>query len=301
MAGRVGGFKSDEERARYYQIYDRFLNRHWPVDRVELDVDTRFGPTHVRRSGTGDGDPLLLVHPTSGSSLGWHSIIEPLAAHGTVYTPDTIGTIGRSVQTAPIDSPEHLVQWLDEVLDRLGLDRVHLAGYSEGGWIAGLHAALSNRSERLATLTLIEPGGAIERVPPPTLISMIFRAARTLLARDKPGAIRGFSRWLNGDIDLNDDEIELILTAFGAFRQKLPTPRRLSDEELRGITTPTLLLLAANTRIYDPHRVADRAGHLMPLVEIEITPDAGHGLPFQYPDLVTSRVLEFMGQNQPTT
>lgn len=293
MGARVGGFTTTEEATLYYEIYDRFIDKNWPIGRVELDVQTEFGSTHVGRSGTADGIPLVLIHPTTGSSLGWHSIIEPLVGQHTVYTPDTIGTIGRSVQTGPIETPEDLVHWLDQVLDRLELPHIHLLGYSEGGWIAGLHAAITNRPERLASLTLIEPGGAIEQIPGRTLAAMIYRGARTLVARDKPQAIRDFSRWLSGDFDLNDDEVELVLTAFRAFRQHLPRPKRLSDSQLQQIGTRTLLMLGADTRIYDPAKVADRASRLISHVEIETTPNAGHGLPFQYPDQITRRILTF--------
>lgn len=93
-----------------------------------------------------------------------------------MYTPDTIGGAGRSVQTEPITTGTDLVRWVDELLDRLGLDRVHLARYSEGGWIAGLHAALTGRSERHVSLTLIEPAGAIERVPARFIAGMVLEA-----------------------------------------------------------------------------------------------------------------------------
>lgn len=297
MAGRLSGFKTVEDRANYYEIYDRFLDQHWPVSRVELDVETDFGSTHVRRSGVSDGNPVVLIHPTSGSSLGWHSIIEPFCRRYAVYTPDTIGTIGRSVQTAPIGSPQDLVKWVDQVLDGLSLSRAHIVGYSEGGWIASLHAALSERPDRILSLSLIEPGGAIEKIPSRTLVSLVFRGAFTLTARDKPQAIRDFNNWMNGDIELTDDEIELVLVAFRTFRQRLPNPKRLSDDQLRRIATPTLLLLAADTRIYDPSQVAKRASRLLATVEIETTPNAGHGLPFQYPDQVLSRLMTFIGSH----
>ena len=240
-----------------------------------------------------------MVHPTSGASLGLYPLIEHLAQRYTVFTPDTVGTIGRSVQTAPIRSAADLSLWLDDVLDQLGVAPVHLVGYSEGGWIAGVHAAATRRRDRLASLTLIEPGGAIERIPPLTLANLIGRAASTLLARDKPKAIRRFSRWMNGDVELSDDEVELVLLAFRTFRQKLPTPGRLSDDELRSVTTPTLLLLGAETRIYDVERVAARARAHLADVAVEIIPGAGHGLPFQFPDAVTSRILDFVAHHEP--
>lgn len=294
MAPRIGGFRTPEAAERYYEIYDEFVATHWSVPHEELVVPTRFGPTHVRRSGGDIGTPLVLLHPTTGSSLGWHSLIAPLSERHPVYTPDTIGAAGRSRQTAPITSAEDLSAWLDDVLDELDLERVHLCGYSEGGWIAGTQAATTERSDRLASLTLIEPGGAIERVPRRTIAAFVTRGAATLWSRDKPRAIQEFSRWMNGDIELSDDEIAMVLFVFRNFRQKLPTPDRLPDERLRGIAPPTLLLLAENTRLLDPNAVAERATRLIRDVTVDITPNAGHGLPIQYPERTASLILGFI-------
>ncbi|MEA2972630.1 MAG: hypothetical protein QOG82_1088 [Actinomycetota bacterium] len=105
---------------------------------------------------------------------------------------------------------------------------------------------------------------------------------------------------MNGDVELTDEQIELLLLAMRTFRQKLPMPRRLSDEELGRITVPTLLLLAADTKLYDPETVAERARRLLPDVTIEIVPDAGHGVVFQYPDRIIARLLQFIDHERAT-
>jgi pimeloyl-ACP methyl ester carboxylesterase len=294
MAKRLSRFRTPEAAARYYELYDELVARLWPVPHDELDVPSRFGPTHVRRSGPDRGVPLVLIHPTTGASLGWHRLIAPLSEAHPVYTPDTIATAGRSVQTAPIRSPRDLAAWLDDVLDALDVETVHLVGYSEGGWIATIHAAFTERPARLATLSLIEPGGGIDRIPRRFIAQMILKGVGTLRARDKRRAVQDFNRWLNGDITMTDEEIELVLLVFRGFRQALPTPRRLADDELRRITAPTLLLLGADTRLYDPDEVASRARRLLPDVDVDITPGAGHGLAFQHPERITTRILQFV-------
>jgi pimeloyl-ACP methyl ester carboxylesterase len=294
MSDRIGRFRPPDAAEEYYRIYDAMVERHWPVPSDELDVPTRFGPTHVRRSGPNTGTPIVLLHANGGSSLGWHPLVSALAEHHPLYTPDTIGTAGRSVQAQPIGTAADLSVWLDEVLDSLGLDRIHFGGYSEGGWIAGVHATHTQRRDRLASLTLIEPAGAIERMPRRTVATLVLRGMSTLSARDKRRAIRDFNRWMNGDVEITDDEAELVMFVFKHFRQKLPNPDRLSDQQLRSITTPTLLLLAENTKIYDPARVEERARRLLPDVTIDVTPDAGHGLVFQYPERITDLILEFI-------
>jgi pimeloyl-ACP methyl ester carboxylesterase len=119
----------------------------------------------------------------------------------------------------------------------------------------------------------------------------------TLLARDKPRAIRRFNRWMNGDIELDDDQVDMVLFVFKNFRQRLPSPKLLPDEALGRITMPTLLVVAEDTIIYDPDVVADRARRLLPDVEVDLIPSAGHGVLLQHPDHVTSRMLEFIGEH----
>lgn len=293
MAGRVGGFTSPEGADTFYRTYDDVVARRWPIDREELDVPTRFGTTHVRRCAGGDGIPLVLVHPTAGSSAGWYPLIEGLAGDRTAYLPDTIGAPGRSVQTAPISEPTQLARWLDDVLDALDLDRVHLLGYSEGGWIALLHAAHTARPDRVVTLTLIEPAG-IQAIPRRTLAALIGRGAAVLLARDKARAVRRLNTWMNGDVELTDDQIDLLMAALGTFKQKLPAPGPLPDDALRRISAPTLLLLGQDSTLYDWQKVDDRARTLMSDVQIQTLENAGHGLAFQYPDQVTTRIRGFI-------
>jgi pimeloyl-ACP methyl ester carboxylesterase len=294
VATGVGGFKTEQQRVEYELVYDRILERDWPVPHQELDLQTSFGPTRIRRSGQGARTPLVMIHPTTGSSLGWYPIIEHLCADRVVYTPDTIGTCGRSLQVAAVTSAQDLITWLDEVMDTLDLDRLHLLGYSEGGWIADSHAALSAHRERLASVTLIEPAGAISRIPTRLLITMIGRAIIAMMSRDRTAALARFNRWLNGDVDLTPAQVELLQVSMGTYRQRLPRPGRLADEELRRITAPTLLMMAQETKLYDPIEVAERARRAIPDVTIDITPRAGHGLLFQYPTELTARINDFL-------
>jgi pimeloyl-ACP methyl ester carboxylesterase len=106
-----------------------------------------------------------------------------------------------------------------------------------------------------------------------------------------------FNRWLNGDIELTPAQLELLEVSMGTFKQRLPRPDRLSDEDLGRISAPTLLMMAANTRLYHPDRAAERARRIIPDITVDITPDAGHGLLFQYPDQLTDRINDFLHQH----
>ena len=71
MARKTGHFKTDEAREEFYGRYDA-VGAHWPVPATEVDIETRYGPTHVRRSGDPVGSPIVLLHPDAGTSVaGW--------------------------------------------------------------------------------------------------------------------------------------------------------------------------------------------------------------------------------------
>jgi pimeloyl-ACP methyl ester carboxylesterase len=296
---KVSAFRSEADADAYRALYDDLAEIAWPVPHVELDVPTRYGSTRVRRSGPVDGRSFVLLPPATGSSLAWRTFVAPLAATEAVYTPDTIGTPGRTVQTAPVTGPDDLAAWLDDVLDELGLDPVHLVGWSEGGWVAGAHAARTARPGRLASVALIDPAGAVGQIQRRVIAAMALRGLRVLRARDPYSAMRDFNRWLGGEIEMTDAEIDLVIAALRTFRQHLPIPRRLPDDQLRQLTAPTLLMLGGATRIYDAATVADRAGRLLPDVVVDITPGAGHNLPLQQATRVIDRIVAHASGEHP--
>lgn len=286
---KVGRFKSDEAQAEFTRMYDEML-ANWPVPARELDVETRFGTTHVRRSGDPEGTPIVLLHPHTATSLAWWRLVEPLAATHDVLTPDTIGALGRSVQTKPLKDATDYAAWLGDVIAQLGLDPPHLVGYSEGGYVA-MSAALG--SLPIASLVAIEPGGAVEKVSRRFLGAMIAAGIKSVFS-DK--ALEQFAERISPGVDFAPGEMETVLHGARNFKPALPFPKRFTDDELRQITVPTLLYMGAKTELYDPVKVAERAQRLMPEVETLIVPDAQHGLPFQYPDLTTKTILDFIAR-----
>ena len=83
-----------------------------------------------------------------------------------------------------LDGFDDLVLHYDELLDVLELDRVHLVGYSLGGWIAAEFAVFYPK--RLRSLTLIVPAGLrIPGKPIPNPVAMMPDAFFDLIFNDK--------------------------------------------------------------------------------------------------------------------
>ena len=78
------------------------------------------------------------------------------------------------------------------------------------------------------------------------------------------------------------------------FRYSMYLPPVHTDEELRQIQAPTLLLLGDHEVIYNYSAALNRATNLIPHLETAVIPGAGHALSLDQPELVNARILEFL-------
>lgn len=112
---------------------------------------------HTPRYRAGTGSPLLLLHGVSVTWRTWHPVLEYLEPHHEVLAPTLLGHAGAAAFApgTPL-SVGMLADGIEEELDRAGLDTVHIAGNSLGGWI-GIELA---RRGRARSLVLFSPAGA---------------------------------------------------------------------------------------------------------------------------------------------
>lgn len=124
-----------------------------PAGAVEGHVDAGGDRIHYVAQGT--GDPVLLIHGAFGSGTGLlqTDFGQALAARFRVIAPDSLG---HGDSDAPSDPsryrPRSRADQLATVLDRLGIERAHVVGYSMGGWMASALATF--HPERIATLAI---------------------------------------------------------------------------------------------------------------------------------------------------
>nr|WP_189422191.1 alpha/beta fold hydrolase [Streptomyces griseoviridis] len=288
----VGRYVSDAWRDRYFAACDTVFALGAPAF-AEQDVETSFGTTHVYRYEPDDPaarsrTPVVLVHGAGSCSAMWYPNTPTLSAERPVYAVDTPGDPGRSVQREPIHQPERAAQWLDETLDGLGLDRVHLVGTSYGGWLA-LNQA-HRGPDRLASVTLLDPGG-LEKVGLRFFV-WIFAG---LFATFAPRALRPrLAAWLDQPVLVMPELRTMIRTAVRAYRIRRPAPLPLSEAELTTIRTPLYLVLGKRSLLLHPERQRERVPRLIPGARAEIVTGTGHGPQIDHAEDVNRRMLAFM-------
>lgn len=285
MSTRPSMFRTAEGQARYFAAYDRTLAL-WPVAVESFDVPTCFGSTHVHACGPQDAPPLVLLPGQAISSTMWYPNIGALSQAYRVYVLDIVGDMGKSVSTRKIEKPTDLVEWLKDVLDALHLDQTHVAGLSYGGAIA-LWLAIT-APERVRKLVLMAPASLL------ALRRRYFLRMAAIFLPDFVLSRASKQKLLLGTYSSTAvPAMEQMLTTTD-FRYSMYLPPVCTEQELQRISAPTLLLVGDHEVIYNPQAALKRASAFISDFEAVLIPGAGHALNFDRPELVNTRILEFL-------
>ena len=283
-------FRTPEGAARFLAAYDATLSL-WDIPHQVLEVTTSFGMTHVNVAGSADLPPLVLIHGAQISSPVWYPNIAPLSRYFRIYAPDVVDQMGRSEPSRRLRTAQDCANWLIELLDALHLDHVSLIGHSQGGWQAlNLATSVPQRVERLV---LLSPSGSLGRMRWQFIVHML----PVFVRPTRRNFYRAF-QWMTtnplGELHPLVEQFMIGAQAYKPQELNLGVVSRFSDEALRRLTKPTLLLIGDHDRTCRPRVDLERARRLIPQVEAELIVGGGHLFPVDQADATNTRILVFL-------
>ena len=286
-------FKTPEDQAAYFDTYDTTLRNRWPVPYEEITTQSRFGSTHAVVSGPTDGPPLVLLHGFITTLVMWAPNIADLSQEHRVYAIDTMGQPSRTIPDEPMANVGDLVEWLELTLTDLNLDQIFMMGMSTGAWIA-LNFAMA-RPERVHKLALLSPAASFQPLVKQFMVrGMLSGVIRT---RRMMNSLMGWMG-LDSSDEFTKDLLDLMWAGGRHFRMPPETrqlmPAVFSDDELRALKVPTLLLIGENEVLYDSAKAIGRAQELIADLEGELIPDCSHNMSITSHDVVDAHILAFL-------
>jgi non-heme chloroperoxidase len=205
---------------------------------------------HVREWGNADGPPILFMHGISLNHLCWrHQYDSALADEFRLVAYDLRG---HGMSEAPLE-PEHYTDgrlWADDVaviIDRLGLDRPVLVGWSYGGFIACDYVRAYGQ-DRIAAIDFVGSSAKLGQAAFGTMIGPGFLDHfADATADDLPSnirAMRGLVRAFSAK-PLPPDDFETLLCSSMAvparIRANLGGREIDGDDVLRALAVPLLV------------------------------------------------------------
>jgi len=280
-------FKSKKQKTRYFKAYEQTLTL-FDVDYEELDVQTRFGPTHVIVAGPKDGQPLVLLHGMDASSAMWYPNIKAFSKTHRVYAIDYIMDAGKSVlMTMPLNKRQ-IALFYSDVFDQLQLKSMDVLGTSRGGWVAAWLAIQPNN--KIRRLVLLSPAQVFGMVDLRILPAMWFKMfpSRSSLERTMstfgthPEKIHPFYK-----------EQFYIASKYGDSKPQVAKMMPFSTDNLEKLTMPVLFLMGDDDCM-NGDKAYEKATKYIKNVKIVRVRDSGHFLVTDQPEIVNEEVVKFL-------
>jgi pimeloyl-ACP methyl ester carboxylesterase len=287
------------------EAHERLLNGSAARRRtVELSAGRK---AHIIE--VGEGRPVVFLHGSNTSSISFLPLLERLEGVRAIAVDRPGLGLSDPANLGRERFRDGAVEFVDEVLDELGLERSVLAGNSMGG-LWSLWYALA-RPERVRGVVLIGSAPLLPGTRPPTPIRLMATpVAGEILGRIKPNpkmfvrlmasvgerdTIVRYPRLIDalvavgGDpaaARVNRDELRACISPLG-FRRSM----FLRPEELRRLTIPTLILWGDHDPVggVDVARATARA---IPDARLELLP-AGHVPYLGHPEEVAGLIAGF--------
>ena len=242
----------------------------------------------------GSGPVVVLLHGLGSRKDDWLPVLEPMAQKYRLLVPDQIG-FGKSDKPLPDYSIQTYVDFLNEFLRQLKVEKASLVGESLGGWIAGLYAVEISGGAHLVPvekLVLVDAGGLKQDQPLPDLNPSSLTAMRGLME-----VVFYDTSWLNEDALRKIFTDKLAVKDGYTVRSILSNPSRETqrlDARLGNIKVPTLVAWGKQDKLL-PIASGERYAAGIAGAKFVSFEKCGHVPPMEKTEEFLAAVMAFLG------
>ncbi len=254
-----------------------------------------FGQT-IHYWDVGSGPVVVLVHGLGSRKDGdWRLAVGPLAQKYRVVALDQIG-FGQSDKPLLDYSIQTYVDFLNEFLHQMKIDRASLVGESLGGWISALYSLEASSDAQhmihVEKLVLVDAAGLQQSKPIPDLNPSTLASQRKLME-----VVFYDTSWVTDDVVKHAlaDRIHanISYTVHSILSNPALAAERL-DGKLGGIHVPTLVLWGKQDALV-PIESGERYSKEIPGAKLVSFDNCGHVPPLEKTAEFVSVVAGFLG------
>jgi len=289
MSKYLSVFRTKSGEKQVLEAYDSIIDT-WPVPYEDLFIPTCLGNTHIIASGPEKARPIILIHAFYASAASWFQNVGSLSKSYRVYAVDIIGDPNKSKPHKPIRQLSEFVDWFNDVMNELHLDQADFIGNSVGAFHI-MNFAL-HFPQRVRRMVLIGPAATFLKITP-------------FYYHTFPGGITGWKflvkhaiRWIENDAPL-DPKFHMLfylIMKYGKSANQV-FPAVFTDEQLKRVHIPTLLIYGEKEVIYDYNLAIRRAEKYMQNIKTEIIRGGNHLNAVSQPELTNLAILNFLSIN----
>lgn len=266
-------YKNAESEQKMKTLYDEQVSS-LNIEFEDIYLDTRFGKTHLIKTGNLKGKPILLFHGGNSTTPYYLRDFLSLRNQYLLYAPDTMGHPGKSAPTVLSAKNLEYGEWASDVIDGLGFKQMICIGGSFGGGV--LAKLMCVAPQKIFKAIMIVPSGICNV----SIISILFKLGipMTLYIVTKS------EKWLKKAIlpmaidesEIDESTLTMVRSTFTHVRVKAGMPSNVNDAEMTNYKSPTLLIVGEKDILFPGERVIARAKKIMPNLKTYLMKGSGH-------------------------
>jgi pimeloyl-ACP methyl ester carboxylesterase len=245
----------------------------------------------------GRGAPVILLHGSGGEGARWMPTMQGLAPSFRVIAPDQIGW-GASDKPLTIYHGGVFAEFLARFMREIGVPKAALVGQSMG---AGVALQMAVRYPQMVERMVLVNGGGFTspndpRAPAPDWHARQIANAGTLAESREYLEKMYYNHNLISDELVEHNLILRLRSAYTAESVQTANARglgQLTEDEVRGIKLPTLLVWGAHDKLSPPAN-ADKLNAAIAGSRKLLIDKAGHYPFIEHPDQFNAAVREFL-------
>jgi pimeloyl-ACP methyl ester carboxylesterase len=251
-------FKSELGKKEILSLYDAKL-AELKIDYTYKTVETSFGKTNIIVTGNPTNPPLIIVHGSNASAPIGLETYPNLSKKYQVFAVDVLGQPNKSEGTVLSIKDNSHGKWLNEVIDKLNLENVVLAGFSLGGLVI-LKTLLVNET-KIKAVFLAAPAFIVNGNPLKAIFKM-FIPMKRYMKTENPKYVEKFLTELFTDKD--EFAVAFLSKVFLHFEMDFTPVPVISKTEAKNIKTPITLIAAKQDLIFPGEKMLKKAKKIFP-------------------------------------
>ncbi|MDF1695304.1 MAG: alpha/beta hydrolase [Saprospiraceae bacterium] len=251
-------FKSEEGKKEILALYHEKLNE-LQIPFESQVISTSFGETHLLITGDPSNPPLLLVHGSNACAPIALECYPALRKKYRVYAVDVIAQPTKSAETRVSMKDDSYGKWMNELIEKLHLNNLILAGFSLGGLI--ILKTLMYDEQRIKEAFIASPAYIVNGNPLVAFFN-VFLPMRRYMRSKKIKFVEKFLSALFTDRD--PFAVKFLSVVFLQFSMDFTPVPTISKTDAKRITTPITIVGAEKDIIFPGKKMIKRAQHIFP-------------------------------------
>lgn len=251
-------YKSEFGKNEILNLYNQKL-KELGIEYTYKVIDTDFGKTNIIVAGDSTKPPLIIIHGSNGCAPIALETYPTLSKKFQIFAIDVLAQPNKSAETRLSMKDNSYGLWINELINKLELKNVTMAGFSFGGLII-LKTLIQNESN-IKEVFLSAPAFIVNGNPLIALFK-IFIPMKRYIKTQKTKYLEKFLESLFSEKDeFAHNYLSKVFLYFNMDFSPVPV---IKKEEALFIKTPITLIVAKKDIIFPGVKMMKRANKIFP-------------------------------------